>query len=139
MPFAICLLVLVSCLTAAETTPTRIETTAPLVINLTAGDPHRIVMALSFGANQLKRGHPTTIYLNDRGVQAAVAQGDASLANGRELLVGLIRDGASVLACPMCTAHYGLSAEAYLPGVQMSSPERIEAALFAPGVRTLSW
>ncbi len=40
----------------------------PLFINMTTDDPDRANMAITFGANQMARGHPLTIFLNDRGV-----------------------------------------------------------------------
>lgn len=124
---------------AAPAAAAAIERNAPLFVNLTSDDPHRALMAVTFAANQLQRGHPVTIFLNDRGVRVAVADGGDTYAAVRERLIELLRRGGTVLACPMCTAHYGLSAEAYLTGVDMSSPERSEAALFAPGTRALSW
>ena len=43
----------------------------PLFINLTSDDGHRSLMAISFGQNQLQRGHPLTVYLNDKAVLIA--------------------------------------------------------------------
>ena len=40
----------------------------PLFINLTTDDGHRANMALTFGAKQMERGHPLTVFLNDKGV-----------------------------------------------------------------------
>lgn len=45
-----------------------VETDAALFINLTSDDPHRVNMALKFGGDQLDRGHPLTVLLNDKGV-----------------------------------------------------------------------
>jgi predicted peroxiredoxin len=136
-------LLLLACLftsmVAAETAAPAVERTAPLVVNLTSADPHRALMALTFALKQAKRGHPTTVYLNDQGVRIADKGGDAALADQRKAVGDLVALGAVILACPMCSKHCGISAEAYLPGITVSSPERIEAALFAPGARSLSW
>jgi hypothetical protein len=43
-------------------------TGAPLFINLTTDQVHRVDMGLSFGKNQLERGHPLTVFFNDTGV-----------------------------------------------------------------------
>ena len=43
----------------------------PLFVNLTTDEPHRASMALAFGGNQHGRGHPLTVFLNDRGVHLA--------------------------------------------------------------------
>jgi hypothetical protein len=126
-------------LVAGEAATPVVERTAPLVVNLTSADPHRALMALTFAVNQAKRGHPTTVYLNDQGVRIADKGGDATLADHRKTLGELVALGAVVLACPMCSKHCGITAESYLPGITVSSPERIEAALFAPGARSLSW
>lgn len=42
--------------------------TDPLFVNLTTDDSHRANMAITFGKNQLERGHRLTIFLNDEGV-----------------------------------------------------------------------
>jgi hypothetical protein len=121
------------------TTAAPVERTAPLVVNLTSADPHRAQMAIGFALAQIKRGHPTTVYLNDQGVRVAASAGGDALAAHRTMLGELVQAGGTILACPMCTAHCGLEAGSYIAGVTMSSPERIEAALFAPGARSLSW
>jgi hypothetical protein len=48
----------------------RTEAEASLFIQLTSNDLHRVHMALNFGLEQLDRGRPLTIFLNDKGVYA---------------------------------------------------------------------
>ncbi len=124
---------------APEPTPGHAPAAAvagdPLFINLTTSDPHRAAMAVSFAAEQLRRGHPVTVFLNDNGVLLAA---DRDLDVG-ENLAELIRSGAAVYACPFCLKHHDLPKASLLPGIKLSSPDLMEKALFAERARTLSW
>lgn len=111
----------------------------PLFVNLTTDDKHRIEMGIGFGKNQLELGHPLTIYLNDRSVQIASAAFAPKFAKQQKLLKAAIDKGATVLVCPMCMEHFGISEADLLPGVKVSSPMLAEAALFREHTRTLSW
>jgi sulfur relay (sulfurtransferase) complex TusBCD TusD component (DsrE family) len=112
---------------------------APLFINLTTDDAHRARMALEFGKNQWARGHPLTIFLNDKGVLLAAKERAETFAEHRKTLSALLADGAVVLVCPMCMRHYGVQ-EADLPeGLTVGNPERTGNALFKANTQTLTW
>jgi sulfur relay (sulfurtransferase) complex TusBCD TusD component (DsrE family) len=112
---------------------------APLFVNLTTDDPHRIAMALAVGASARQRGHPVTIFLNDRGVFAGSTRYADRFAAQQRAMAELVQRSVSLLVCPMCMAHHGIGAGDVLPGLVISHGERLEAALFAESVRTLSW
>jgi predicted peroxiredoxin len=112
---------------------------APLFINLISDDPHRSHMALSFGQKQLVRGHPLTLFLNDRGVLIGAKQGVQRFGKHQEIIAELLDAGAKVIACPMCMQHYGVAEADLLDGVQVGKPELTGGALFAPDTRTLTW
>jgi sulfur relay (sulfurtransferase) complex TusBCD TusD component (DsrE family) len=111
----------------------------PLFINLTADEPHRVLMAVSFGRNQLERGHGLTVFLNDRGVVVASKAHAAKFPEPQKLLAAILAKGGTVYVCPMCMKQYGVKEADLLPGLKVSNPELTGGALFAPGARTLSW
>ena len=113
--------------------------TDPLFINLTSDDPHRAKMAITFGGKQQERGHPLTIFLNDKAVLVGSKAGATQFAEQQKALQSLMDAGAKVLICPMCMKHYGVTEADLIPGLQIGSPERTGEALFQDGGRTLSW
>jgi sulfur relay (sulfurtransferase) complex TusBCD TusD component (DsrE family) len=125
----------------ARTTVTAPKTAqgAPLFINLTSDDAHRVNMALSFGMKQLDRGHPLTIFLNDRGVNVGSATNAAAFAEQQKTIAALIEKGAVVFICPMCMEHYGVVKADLVAGLRVSDPDTIGEYLFKPDTRTLNW
>jgi predicted peroxiredoxin len=111
----------------------------PLFINLTAEvKDHRTEMALAFAQTALKRGHPVTVFLNDKAV-LWVAKSNADGVKPRDTVAELIKGGATVIACGHCMKHYGVS-DAELPsGVKTGSPDLTFGKLFAPGSRSMTW
>ena len=114
-------------------------TNAPLFINMTTDDGHRASMALSFGRNQLERGHPLTVFLNDKGVYVGSRLQAHRFPEQQKQLAELMAKGANVIACPMCMKHYGVQQGDLLPGIQSGNPELTGAALFRDNTRTLTW
>jgi sulfur relay (sulfurtransferase) complex TusBCD TusD component (DsrE family) len=111
----------------------------PLFVNLISGPTsHRTDMALAFTDNVLKRGHPVTVFLNDEGVKIA-AKSNTDAAKSRDALHKLMKDGATVIACPLCMKHYGVKESDLLEGVKVGSPEVTQGELFKPNTRTLTW
>lgn len=110
-----------------------------LFINLTTDDPHRATMAIGFGGNQFGRGHPLTIFLNDKGVLVGARSNASRYAEHQKSLAELMSKGATVLICPMCMKHYGVAQGDLLPGIKVGSPEVTGGALFKDGSRTLTW
>lgn len=110
-----------------------------LFINLTTDDPHRASMAIGFGGNQFGRGHPLTIFLNDKGVLVGARSNTSRYAEHQKSLAELMTKGATVLICPMCMKHYGVAQSDLMPGIKVGSPEVTGGALFKDGTRTLTW
>lgn len=111
----------------------------PLFINLTTDDPHRANMGITFGKNQLERGHPLTIFLNDKGVFIGAKANAATFDEHQEKLAAMIDKGALVLVCPMCMKHYGVAEADLISGAQVGNPELTGGALFKDDTQTLTW
>lgn len=111
----------------------------PLFINLTTDNSHRADMAISFGNNQLKRGHPLTIFLNDKGVFIGSKENSAKFVEQQKMLGELMNKGATLLICRMCMKHYDVKETDLLPGLKMSNPDITGNALFQDNTKTLSW
>ena len=113
--------------------------TDPLFVNLTSDDPHRANMAITFGGNQHERGHPLTIFLNDKGVLIGSKANSAKFADHQKALAELMSKGAAVIICPMCMKHYGVKESDLLPGLKVGKPELTGGALFKDNTKTLTW
>jgi sulfur relay (sulfurtransferase) complex TusBCD TusD component (DsrE family) len=111
----------------------------PLFINLTADDPHRANMAITFGRNQQDRGHPLTIFLNDKAVLIGSKGNAARFSDHQAKLLDVVARGGTVLICPMCMQHYGVKDADLLPGIKVGSPEITGASLFKENSKTLAW
>ncbi|UHD14863.1 DsrE family protein [Thiocapsa bogorovii] len=111
----------------------------PLFINLTTDDPHRANMGITFGMRQFERGHPLTIFLNDKGVFIGAKTNAGTFVEHQEKLAALIEKGALVLICPMCMKHYGVAEADLISGAQIGNPELTGGALFKDDTRTLTW
>jgi len=111
----------------------------PLFINLTTDDSHRANMALNFGAKQMERGHPLTVFLNDKGVLLGAKGNSATFAGQQRELTDLMGKGALVIACPMCMKHYGVAEADLITGVQVGNPDLTGGALFKDDTQTLTW
>jgi sulfur relay (sulfurtransferase) complex TusBCD TusD component (DsrE family) len=111
----------------------------PLFVNLTTDDSHRASMAISFGKNQLERGHPLTIFLNDKGVFIGSKAKAAKFGDHQKMLSELMNKGAVVLICPMCMKHYNVKESDLLPGLKVGNPELTGGALFKDNTKTLTW
>ena len=108
-------------------------------INLTTDDPHRANMAITFGRNQFERGHPLTIFLNDKGVFIGAKQNASTFGSHQVDLATLMDKGAQVLICPMCMKHYGVGAGDLIPGLEVGNPDLTGGALFKDDTQTLTW
>ncbi len=111
----------------------------PLFVNLTTDDSHRANMGISFGSKQFERGHPLTIFLNDKGVAIGAKANAAKFGDHQKMLTDLINKGAVVLICPMCMKHYGVKESDLLPGLKIGNPELTGSALFKDHTKTLAW
>jgi sulfur relay (sulfurtransferase) complex TusBCD TusD component (DsrE family) len=133
------LLLAAALIASAMAIPARAGDADPLFVNMTTSEPHRASMAIQFGRNQLDRGHPLTIFLNDQGVFVGARANAAKYAQQQKLLADAMTKGAKVIACAMCMKHYGVEEVDLLPGIQIGKPELTGAALFGKDTRTLSW
>ncbi len=111
----------------------------PLFINLTSDDSHRALMAISFGQGQMERGHPLTVYLNDKAVLVASKKNAAQFAEQQKLLSGIAAKGGTVLVCPMCSKKFGVAEADFISGAKLTSPDITGPALFKDNTKTLSW
>jgi sulfur relay (sulfurtransferase) complex TusBCD TusD component (DsrE family) len=120
-------------------TPAFAGDTDPLFVNLTTDDPHGADMAITFSKKQFERGHPLTIFLNDKGVFIGSKAGAARFADHQKMLAALISKGAVVIICQMCMEHYGVKQDDVLSGIKMGNPELTGGALFKDNTKTLTW
>ncbi|HTN71608.1 MAG TPA: DsrE family protein [Methylomirabilota bacterium] len=111
----------------------------PLFVNLTTDDSHRANMGITLGKNQFERGHPLTIYLNDKGVFIGSKANAAKFPSQQKALSELMSKGATVIICPMCMQHYGVKEADLLPGLKVGNPEVVSDALFKDNTKTLTW
>ena len=96
-------------------------------------------MAISFGKNQLERGHPLTIFLNDKVVYLGSKAKSSKFKNQQNMLSELLDRGAVVLLCPMCMKHYKVKESDLLPSLIVGNPELTGGALFGDNTKTLTW
>jgi sulfur relay (sulfurtransferase) complex TusBCD TusD component (DsrE family) len=111
----------------------------PLFINLTSGDSHRTLMAVSFGQAQMERGHPLSVYLNDKAVLVASKKHAMMHAEQQKLLSGIAAKGGTVLVCPICSKKFGVAEADVIPGAKLTSPDITGPALSKDNTKTLSW
>jgi sulfur relay (sulfurtransferase) complex TusBCD TusD component (DsrE family) len=121
------------------TTPAFAGDSDPLFVNLITDDSHRANMGISFGKNQLERGHPLTIFLNDKGVFIGSKANAAKFGDHQKMLSELMGKGAAVLICSMCMKHYGVKESDLLPGLKVGNSELTGGALFKDNTKTLTW
>ena len=137
-PFRLALLAF-ALLAVAAARPAAAGGQGSLFVNLTTDEPRRAVMALAFAKAQMGLGHPVTIWLNDRGVFLGDLGSAAKLSEPQSMLKELMKNGAQIIACPMCMKHYGIGDTSLLEGVKTGNPEMTGAALFKDDTRTLTW
>jgi len=139
MKFASNLLLAAVLLAGSVTGPVLAGASDPLFVNLTTDDPHRASMGITFGRNQLERGHPLTIFLNDKAVLIAAKTNANKYGEHQRSLGELAGKGASLLICPMCMKHYGVNEADLLPGLKVGNPDLVGDALFRDRTKTLTW
>jgi sulfur relay (sulfurtransferase) complex TusBCD TusD component (DsrE family) len=132
------LAVLVLCGSLA-TLPASAEDNDPLFVNLTTDEAFRTMMAMRFSKSLFERGHPLTIFLNDKGILLASKAHETRYADQQKLLFELLGKGAVVIACPQCLKQFDIPESDLLAGIQVGSPSLTGGALFKDGTQTLSW
>ncbi len=111
----------------------------PLFVNLTTDEAHRANMALTFASKQLERGHPVTVFLNDRGVMLAAKAKSETYGGQQKSLADMKAAGARIIICPMCMEHYGIAKDAIVDGVEIGNPDLTGSLLFEDDTQTLTW
>ena len=139
MRFFSALLLGLALIVANISAPAFAANTDPLFVNMTTDDPHRASMAIVFGKNQLERGHPLTVFLNDKGVFVGSKANAAKFAEQQKMLAEVLGKRGAVLVCPMCMKHYGVKESDLLPGLKVGNPDLTGGVLFKDNTRTLSW
>lgn len=110
-----------------------------LFVSLTTDEPHRANMAMMFSKAMLERDHPVVIWLNDKGVEIASKKHADKFAEQQKLLSELMSKGSTVIACPFCMKHYGISETDLIDGVKVGNPDNTQSILFKEDTKTLSW
>jgi predicted peroxiredoxin len=111
----------------------------PLFVNLLTEDAHRARMALTFSKNQFERGHPLTIFFNDKGVLVVSKANAEKYGEQQKMIAELIGKGAVILVCPMCMKHYGVAEGDLISGARIGNPELVGNGLFKDNTKTLTW
>lgn len=145
------LVALVALLAIAQNdTPAHADEAKPgLFINLTTDDTWSAAKAIMFAHQKaLANGHsPVVIWMNVRAVYLADRKRPSHVhglmrESGKsiqDMLTDFIADGGEVIMCQACSAAAGLTEADYIDGVRMGNWELIEARLFDPQIKTLSW
>lgn len=119
--------------------PAAADSPGSLFVNLTSDESHRASMALNFSKNQLERGHPLTVFLNDRGVLVGARSNAEKFKDQQQVLAELMAEGAVVIVCPFCAKHYGIEAADLIEGAKVGNPDLTGGLLFKEGTTTLTW
>ncbi len=119
--------------------PAAADGLGSLFVNLTSDEDHRANMAVTFAKNQIARGHPVTVFLNDRGVFIAAKANAEKFAGQQKALAELMAKGANVIVCPYCAKHYGIDTAALIDGAQIGNPDLTGSLLFKDDTKTMSW
>jgi len=133
------IMIAVSLGVAMPAMPAQAGAKDPLFVNLTSDDGHRINMARTFGGKQMERGHPLTVFLNDRAVFAASTAYGERFAGQQKTIADLLAAGATISVCPLCMKHYRVKQEDLLRGLKVGNPELTCDTLFADNAKTLTW
>ncbi len=101
--------------------------------------PTRADMAITFGTKHLERGHPLTLFLNDKGVFVASKAKAERFGEHQTQIGAAIEKGALILVCPMCMKHSGVAEADLIAGAQVGNPEPTGGALFKDDTQTVAW
>jgi predicted peroxiredoxin len=121
------------------TAPAFAGATDPLFINLTTDDSHRALMGIGFGKAQLERGHPLSIFINDKAVLVASKANSEKYTEQQKELSEILKNGGVVLICPMCMKKFGIKESDLLNGIKIGNPKLTGDALFRNNTKTMAW
>lgn len=100
-----------------------------MFVNVTSSDNIKAPMAVMFANKGLKKGIKMTIFLNTEGVRLAVKAFNTPTnardgQNVHEMLAGFMKNGGTVLVCPMCLSAQGYDKADLIPGVQVTDADK---------------
>lgn len=115
-----------------------------LFVNLSSLQTGTAGHALHFAGNQMERGHPVTFFLNGPAVLFAsktAPQATFQMAGKtlQEMLQGLMKGGAKVIVCRVCTKMHGMTESDLIEGALLGNPELVADSLFDPKYQVISW
>jgi sulfur relay (sulfurtransferase) complex TusBCD TusD component (DsrE family) len=119
--------------------PAAADSPGSLFVNLTSDENHRANMAMMFSKKMMERGHPVTIWLNDKGVFLASKENAGKFAQQQKALAELMANGAVVIVCPFCAEHYGVKVTDFIEGAKVGNPDLTSGLLFKEDTKTLTW
>jgi predicted peroxiredoxin len=111
----------------------------PLFVNMTTDDAYRSVLAITVSKHMSERGHPLTIFFNDRGILVTSKANGEKFKEQQAILAELAKAGATLIACPICMKHYGIKESDLLDGIKVGNPQVTGDALFRDNTKTLAW
>jgi intracellular sulfur oxidation DsrE/DsrF family protein len=111
----------------------------PLFVNMTTDDAYRSTLAITVASRMFERGHPLTIFFNDRGIFVTSKLNNEQFKEQQLMLTELANAGVTLLACPNCMKHYGINEADLLEGIRVGNALITGDALFQDDTRTLSW
>jgi len=128
-------------------TPATVKTVknneAPLFINLTSNQAHRVIYALKMGLDAINQGHPVIVFLNVDGVRVGLKSGLAhhptTYGSATEMLQKILNKGGQVWVCPPCLKDAGFSKADLIDGATLYNDKLLENRFFVADLKTLSY
>ncbi len=106
----------------------------PLVVHISHDDPQAGDMALLLATNMLTGGRDVAVFLDVKGVKAAVKTPPKDLQSVAAKVRSFLSEGGRVVVCPHCLGVSGFSQEDLIPGTEIGSPHRMAHLLGAHAV-----
>jgi predicted peroxiredoxin len=97
------------------------------------------MLAINFSKHMSGRGHPLTIFFNDRGILVASKGSGERFKEQQAALAELAKAGATLLACAFCMKYYEIKETDLLEGIQVGNPQATGDALFLDNTKTVAW
>lgn len=115
-----------------------------LVVIVKTGDSTEAGMGLSLANSAAKKGASVTIVLGAHATAYAVKKGGQNIFSAkklglRDMLKSAIKNGATVHLCKTCAVFHGLTEKELVKGVKIEPSLTIFNAMFADGVRVMTY
>lgn len=133
------LLAAIAVLGVLASPPAAADGHGSLFVNLTTDEGHRVNMALMFSKSMKEKGHPVTIWLNDKAVVLGSRAHAEKVSAQQQQLTEMMAQGVAVIACPFCMKHYGIKDADLLDGIKLGNPDLTGSLLFKEDTKTLTW